>query len=127
MNSVFMLAVFGMAQADIQAEFDAIRECSIQYTCLDDFVPDECLPRRRFLYRSTRCTISKDQCLKGEACSRRSLKMKMSDFRQILGEFGLAPLANKSSDKKRHNFYHPAVEEAVDLGVCLGSCARHKR
>ena len=114
---------------EIQAEFDAIRECSLQFSCSDDFVPEQCLPNRRFAYRSARCVRVRksDQCKLGQACARRSLKLKFTDFRQILSEFGFAPLANKSNEKKRHEFFHPSIEKDIDLGVCLGSCMHHKR
>ena len=123
-----LCTVFAITE-EIQAEFDAIRECSLQFSCSDDFVPEQCLPHKaRFAYRSNRCVRKKsDQCKLGQACARRSLKLKFSDFRQILSEFGFAPLANKSNEKKRHEFFHPSIEKDIDLGICLGSCMHHKR
>ena len=126
--SIFALISVIKANLDmhdqLQHYFDSIRACSVQYTCKDDFVPDQCLPVK-FSYRraqSQRCVKSTNQCRPGSACARRALQMKIHDFRAILAKFNVAPLATKSMHKKRHQLYYPEFAEHIDIGICQGSC-----
>ena len=110
--------------SQIQQYIDSIRACAVQYSCKDDFVPNQCLPLR-FSYgrkESRRCIKSSEQCYPGSACARRPLQLKIHDFRAILAKFNMAPLATKSMHKKRHQLYYPEFADSIDIGICQGSC-----
>lgn len=127
--AMFLTALAATAHVNdqIQDHFDAIRACSVNYHCTDDYVPDQCLPGK-LRYRSSGACVKRNQAqCHGSSCSRKALIMKKSDFEAILAKFNVALLANKSVEKKRHELFIPGHGGIIDIGLCAGSCLRAHR